>query len=285
MVSEANHEKSTFRFRDGKFLFADTCMGTGFIVQGHSLFDEGKTLVACQRAFEILHEADRTFSLYKPESPLSKLARGATTLADCPPVVAEIWDDCERWERTTDGWFCAFTPQNTFDPSGLVKTWAAERACEYLKAEGILDFSFNAGGDVYLSDELSEPEGWRVGVHKPVSLLSEDAGTLTVVDLRNTPYRAVCTSGSAERGEHIWNPKGYPLDRDALVQITVVSKNLVEADVWATAGFARGGSITSQLDELNHSNPENQVHALGVLKSGSLVATKGIEGLLAKTAS
>ena len=259
------------------FEHVEVCMGTTFRFAGRSPLSDAETQNVIAQACEILHEADRTFSLYKPESPLSQLARGETRVVDCPPVVGEIWDACDEWEKRTDGWFSAMTPQNTFDPSGVVKTWAAKRAAEYILQAGIKDFTMNAGGDVWLSDDLSLDQDWRIGISKPVSIASHDAGVLTVIDLKNTNFRAMATSGSAERGEHIWNPKAAGKEAPTdLVQVSVVAEDLVTADVWATAAFASGQRGVALL------NAAPGIEALFILANGDLAATDNFAQLFAK---
>jgi thiamine biosynthesis lipoprotein len=260
-----------------------SCMGTVFRLAGNSPLDATRTRSIVDQAFAMLDEADRTFSLYKPESPLSKLARGETNVASCPPVVSEVWDLCEAWEKTTDGWFSAFTPQNTFDPSGLVKTWAAAQAANHLYANGIDDFTLNAGGDVYISTEASNPIDWRIGVGKPVSIASADAGILTVLDLTGSGFQALATSGTAERGEHIWNPKAEGKEAaNQLAQVSVVAKDLVTADVWATAAFAMGPRCIDFINSHNANNPDQTVQVLAVWPDGDLAATDGFMSLFAK---
>ena len=251
-------------------------MGTAFRFAGRSPLNKAETQNIIAQACEILHEADRTFSLYKPESPLSQLARGETRVADCPPVVGEIWDACDEWEKRTDGWFSAMTPQNTFDPSGVVKTWAAKRAAEYILQSGIKDFTMNAGGDVWLSNDLTVNQEWRIGISKPISIAAPDAGVLTVIDLKGTNFRAMATSGSAERGEHIWNPKaaGKAAPTD-LVQVSVVAEDLITADVWATAAFAAGQRGVSLLNEVPG------IEALFIMANGDLAATDNFRNLFA----
>ncbi|MEY4554449.1 MAG: hypothetical protein RL197_876, partial [Actinomycetota bacterium] len=63
----------------------EECMGTVFIFQGRSELPEEVLSDILQSACAKLHEADQIFSLYKPESPLSQLARGETSVANCPP--------------------------------------------------------------------------------------------------------------------------------------------------------------------------------------------------------
>ncbi|MFM6967260.1 MAG: FAD:protein FMN transferase [Rhodoluna sp.] len=259
------------------FEHIELAMGTGFRFQGRSPLADGETSIILNQACAILHEADRIFSLYKPESPLSRLARGETSVAECPPVVNEIWQACEDWEKTTDGWFSAFTPEHTFDPSGLVKTWAAKRAAEHVLASGITDFTFNAGGDVMIAEGVTEAMDWRMGISKPVSIAADDAGVLTVIDLHRTPFRAMATSGSAERGAHIWNPKAAGLEAASeFVQVSVVAKDLVTADVWATAAFAEGERAIAHLNRIE------DVEALFVYENGELAATDGFIQLFAK---
>ena len=255
----------------------EICMGTIFRFAGRSALSPLETQTLITQACEILHEADRIFSLYKPESPLSRLARGETSVRELPPVVEEIWNECDAWQKATEGWFNAMTPQNTFDPSGVVKTWAAKRSAEYLVQAGITDFTLNAGGDVWLSQDLTSETDWRIAISKPVSIAAPDAGVLTVIDLKDTGYRAMATSGSAERGNHIWDPKSPGKTAPTeLVQVSVVAEDLVTADVWATAAFAEG------IRAVEHLNKIEGIEALFVSASGELAATDGFTALFAK---
>ena len=244
-------------------------MGTVFRFVGRTELNTDKAIA---EAVAVLHEADSIFSLYKPDSPLSKLARGETSVAQCPAVVNEIWDLCEKWTKETEGWFTAFTPEHTFDPSGVVKTWAAKLAAEKLEANGITDFAMNAGGDIRLSKEITPGFALRIGISTPVTIASPEAGVLTVVDLNDSNFRAVATSGTAERGEHIWNPKNNSW-ANQLAQVTVVSDDLVSADVWATALFAAGDQGLALAEK-------HGLQALFVNLEGQLSSTKSFTELL-----
>lgn len=251
-------------------------MGTVFVFRGRTELPNIDQIldVACEK----LHEADRIFSLYKPDSPLSRLARGETSVANCPAIVDHVWNLCEEWERVTGGYFSAFTLEHTFDPSGLVKTWAAQAAIDVLLSEGVVDFSLNAGGDILLSDELSEDNDWKLGISNPISIAVADAGLLTVVNLKDTYFRALATSGSAERGQHIWNPGAAELAGSDLVQVSVLAKDLVTADVWATAAFAEGPAALSRISK------QDDVEALFVFSDGRIDGTDGFAEVLKKSA-
>lgn len=256
------------------FEHLEPCMGTVFRFAGRTDLGDEDHSHAISSATNSLHKADAIFSLYKKHSPLSQLARGETSVAASPSVVDEVWNLCEQWEKTTDGWFCAFTPDRTFDPSGLVKTWAADYAAHKLLDAGIVDFTMNAGGDVWISGSASGEHDFLVGIGKPVSIASPEAGTLTVLDLAGTEFRAVATSGIAERGQHIWNPRGGELQKD-VVQVSVIARDLVEADVWATAAFAEG------LPSIDRLNKREHIEALYVLANGEITGTNGMVALFA----
>ncbi len=99
---------------------------------------------------------------------------------------------------------------------------------------------------------LGRPDGenpWRVGIRKPGSA-AEIATVVGVVDA------AVATSGTSERGEHIWSSQphcaGQPLS------VTVMGPELGVADALATAVFAAGGGTPDWL----HRFPEYRLLVL-----------------------
>ena len=65
-------------------------MGTVFRFAGRTPLNEQDQADALTQACEFLHAADEMFSLYKPESPLSRLARGETKVADLNPIVGDL---------------------------------------------------------------------------------------------------------------------------------------------------------------------------------------------------
>lgn len=255
------------------------CMGTVFRFTVSAVENDQVDRVAAliEKASETLREADRIFSLYKPDSPLARLARGEVSIGDCPPEVAMIWDQCERWEIQTSGYFSALNPQRIFDPSGLVKAWAAERAADILRRGGVQQFTLNAGGDVLIAESTAAAELWRVAISKPISIASPDFELLTVLDLANTGFCAVATSGSAERGAHIWNPREPGKTPDDLLAATVVAADLVTADIWATAIFAEGRTALDRIDFATQN-----IEALVVTRDGEPLGSPGLTRLLAR---
>lgn len=197
---------------------------------------------ALKDAVDWLHHVDRVFSTYRPDSAVSRLARGEIGLRDCSSEVREVLDLCERARRATDGWF-SHTADGTLDPSGLVKGWAVERASRLLRAAGAANTCVNGGGDLQLSGEPTPGSPWRIGVAHPL----HPGELCTVVTGRDL---AIATSGTAERGAHILDPHtGAPAVGPAAV--TVIGRRLTMTDAYATAAFARGAGALSWLAALD----------------------------------
>jgi FAD:protein FMN transferase len=181
--------------------------------------------------FEWLRLVDGIFSTYKPESEISRLGRGELRREQCSPVVGEVLDRCAELWTETGGYFDV-NAGGALDPSGYVKGWAVQRACERLRAEGSDNHCLNAGGDVFVRGAPRGRERWRVGVRHPWEALA----VAWVLEVSDT---AVATSGTYERGLHVLNPfTGAPAKE--LRSVTVVGPDLGTADAYATAALAMG---------------------------------------------
>ena len=227
-------------------------------------------------ACSILVDADEKFSLYKPESETSRLNSGDLNWDKASSVQVEVKDLVAEWKNKTAGFFDPVSPTGTYDPSGLVKTWAAKNAAMFLEANGYGDFTLNAGGDVYLGPRIETTLLNRVGLSNLKSVADKDASVNMILDLTGSAYRAVATSGSTERGDHIWS-KNSAL-KSKFLQATVVAKDLVTADIWATA-LISGGEQALDLFEARFKTSE--AVAVVTSKDGRIAATRGFAQVLA----
>jgi thiamine biosynthesis lipoprotein len=186
-----------------------------------------------------LHHVDRVFSTYRRDSDISRLDRAVCRIEDCDPDVARVLEMCADAASATDGYFTTM-PAGRLDPSGLVKGWAVEKASDMLCAAGSQRHVVNGGGDIQSVGTAADGQPWRVGISDPFDRDS----LLCVVDLAGG---AVATSGTAERGSHVINPRtGRPAEE--LASVTVVCPRLTDADVIATAAVARGTSALTWLE-------------------------------------
>ncbi|MEU2977140.1 FAD:protein FMN transferase [Streptomyces hirsutus] len=182
-----------------------------------------------------LRRVDEVFSTYRDDSQISRLARGELTVAECDPEVAEVLELAAEAERVSDGWFST-RYRGRLDPTGIVKGWATERAARRLAEAGAVGVSLNGGGDVQLLGTPGAGRPWRVGVSDPL----RPGGLAAVVSAAGADELAVATSGTAERGDHIVDPRTGRSAVTDLVAVTVVAPRLTWADCWATAAFAMG---------------------------------------------
>jgi FAD:protein FMN transferase len=204
------------------------CMGTVFSIDVRAPGVDG---AAVARVVEFLHWVDETFSTYRPESAVSRLRRGEVALRDCPPEVAEVLDRCRELSVETDGYFDC-RAGGVLDPSGFVKGWAIERASDLLAVAGSVNHCVNGGGDVQCTGQPAPGRPWRVGIADP----SDPRRLVATV---TGDRLAVATSGTAQRGAHIVDPRTGATPT-AFRSVTVVGTSLALVDAYATAAFAAG---------------------------------------------
>lgn len=200
-------------------------------------------LAAVEAIVAMLHRLDELCSTYLPGSEVSRLRRGELALADADPDVRRAAELCEQARELTGGWFDA-AADGLFDPSGVVKGWAVERAAALLVAAGSRRHSVNGGGDVAVGLGPEPGRPWRIGVADPL----HPGGLLAAVRLETG---GVATSGTAERGGHVFDPR-TGLAARGLAGVTVVGPSLLRADVLATAAVAAGPAAAPELLRSQH---------------------------------
>ena len=195
---------------------------------------------AIDAVFDDFALLDRTFSPFIRDSAVSRINRGELRSEDAGHLVTQAIELCRLYEQATDGYFSAWI-DGRFDPSGLIKGWAIDRACSILDSNGYRDYFVDAGGDIQTRGRNAEGGPWRVGIRNPVE---RDKVARVVL----ASGLAVATSGTYEKGEHILDPhSGKPAK--AWLSFTVAGPDIVQADVFATACFAMGAA---GLDFVSH---------------------------------
>ena len=210
---------------------AEPAMGTVFSFTAvHGALPPGAVRAALAAACRVLHHCDALFSTWDAASPVSRFRRGAAALSQLPGEFGAVLQECHVAKEASGGWFDPWAMPRGFDPTGLVKGWATERALDELRGAGLPGALINGGGDVAAFGSPGTGR-WRVGIRHPWR-----AGALAcIVEIE----AAVATSGGYERGPHLIDPgTGLPAARAA--SATVTGPSLALADALAT-GVAVGG--------------------------------------------
>ncbi|WP_163197788.1 FAD:protein FMN transferase [Bifidobacterium platyrrhinorum] len=218
--------------------------------------DEDTLRVAAEACRGSLAGVDRTFSPFRPDSLTSRANRGDWGGLLRDPDFAEVYARASMAADLTRGHFRAMR-HGRYDPVGLVKGWAIERAFDRFlrplldggRAEAAV---LGGGGDMQAGVRPGSDFTWGVGIEDPgrADML---AGTVRL------GCGAVATSGLSKRGGHIdrmpaWDGSRSGRDpSDDVIQATVVGTHLTDADMWATtavaAGLERFRTLTAREDD------------------------------------
>jgi len=185
---------------------------------------------------EFFYQVDRDFSTYKSDSQVSSIRRGELKLEDASEYVQQVWALCEFSRELTLGAFDPWKADGGFDPSGLVKGWAAEVGAQMLVEAGCENVLINASGDIVLRGgqptDTGEIKAWNIGVVSP-----DD--TEKFVKIFDVVDGSVATSGDYKKGAHIVDPHTGLIAIGAR-SATVVGPDGAICDALATALMVDG---------------------------------------------
>jgi thiamine biosynthesis lipoprotein len=180
-----------------------------------------------QQVIDFCEQVDADFSTYIDTSWVTQLRTNQVEITSCPPAVQEVWQLCLQAKHLTDGAFDPWAVEGGFDPSGLVKGWAADKCADLLVSLGIEHVQVNAAGDLSLRggfyDGVVKP--WRIGVVNPDNR-AEVVETFEIND------GAIATSGIYERGAHISEP------HTGMIAIVAKSATVVGPKGWLCDAMA-----------------------------------------------
>lgn len=243
-----------------------------------------------------LADAEARFSAFRADSELCRSWRGDLAPDEPSELMRAVVVEVEHLRSETGGAFHPVDRSGRFDPTGYVKGWAIQRAVEGVLAHGVRDVCLGIGGDLQAvggagPDRTGLAQPWRVAVVDPA-----DTRRIVAIVSAGGPM-AVATSGSAQRGEHIWDAPPWstlsrggrgagapaPPLRRGLASITVVGPELRRADAYATAIWA--GALRAGLDEAWAWLGGTGYEALAVDAHGGIRGTPGMADLLVRPAA
>jgi FAD:protein FMN transferase len=206
-----------------------TIMGMPAIVE---IIDQGVTTDDFAEVFDYWISVDERFSVYKKNSEITLYNEGKINEESLSEEMKKVFKLAEETKNKTDGFF-DIAHNGKIDPSGLVKGWAIYSASMILRKKGFKNFYVEIAGDIEVAGLNSEDKKWAIGIRNPFNK-KENVKVIYLSD------QGIATSGTMERGQHIYNPKKPKEIIKDVVSLTVIGPNIYEADRFATACFAMG---------------------------------------------
>lgn len=199
--------------------------------------DEEALQAGIDKVREFAIYVDDVFSTYKPESVISQLRRNEISIESTSEDVKDVWNRCAFAREITEGAFNPWAVEGGFDPSGLVKGWAADKCAQIMLDSGAKHVQINAAGDLTLRGghfdaAKLEVVPWSIGVVNPENRQE-------IVQVFNITDGSIATSGSYERGAHILDPHTGLIAIGAR-SATVIGPDGGLADALATALMVEG---------------------------------------------
>lgn len=190
---------------------------------------------------DVLERWERTFSLFRPDSELSRVNDSAARVLLVSKLFAQTLEVALDVAAETDGLvdptLCgrcgevvlfgqvlSRPPGLTLDLNGVVKALAVEDAVATLDEPGFV----SVGGDL--------------AVRGAVDVALPASGAIRVA------AGGLATSGTASRGAHLVDPRTGAAAESRWEQVTASGRTCLAADVAAKAGFLLGGDGPEWLD-------------------------------------
>jgi thiamine biosynthesis lipoprotein len=197
------------------------------------IVDGSATQTTYDDVFAYLTSIDERFSTYKENSEISRINRGEILPDAYSKEMIEVLALSKETSEITHGYFNIRTADGSVDPSGLVKGWAINNAASLVRNYGFQNFYIEIAGDIQTSGKDSRGEEWSIGIRNP--FVREE-----IVKVFYPHGKGIATSGTYERGAHIYNPLKPNATEYDFVSFTVIGPDIYEADRFATAAFVMG---------------------------------------------
>lgn len=222
--------------------------------------DEAVTLADIKAVFDYFQLIDNKFSIYKPNSEISRINQGKIPISKISPEMKQVFKLARQTKIQSNGYF-DINYKSQLDPSGIVKGWAILNASKILRKKGFKNFYIEAGGDIQSFGLSSKGQNWKIGIRNPFNLTE-------IIKVISPQNRGVATSGNYLRGEHIYDPVSGRIENE-LISLTVIAPDIYQADRFATAAFAMGKS------GINFINNLKGFECLMIDKEGLSIITPG----------
>lgn len=213
--------------------------------------------------------------VYEVSQKVSSITEGAFDITVAP--IVNLWGfgkekrtHVEQWEIDSVMQFVGFSKiklQNDYliksDPriqlnfNAIAKGFAVDKVAQFLVSQGYANCIVDIGGEV-VALGTKDGQQWQVGIQTPTNEADGAIDSQYAFPMKN---RAVATSGNyrnyiekdGKRYSHIISPKTGNPEKSTLLSVSVIAKDCVTADAYATAFMVLGMEKSLEIVKRNPS--------------------------------
>lgn len=192
---------------------------------------DGYTNVAMGSVLSVWHEYREEGSLDPASAALPSFSElsAAATHTDIENIVTD----------RESGTLSRLDPELKIDVGAIAKGYAAEKAAEYLRENGITGYILNVGGNVCAVGTKADGSSWKIGIEDPLGGEAQQ-----YIEYLNMTDGSLVTSGSYQRYYYVDGVRYHHIiDRDTLmpenefVSVSVLCPSSALGDALSTALF------------------------------------------------
>lgn len=159
--------------------------------------------------------------------------------------------------KLSNGTLIKQDPRIMFDFNAIAQGYSVDIVADYIESLGIKNYLVEIGGEIKAKGKNPKNDSWKVGIDKPIE--NNNIPGASLQNIIKIDDCSLATSGNyrkffekeGKKYTHFIDPiSGYPIYSN-LLSITVIAKDCITADAYATAFMIMGLEKTKKYLEKN----------------------------------
>ena len=271
----------------GTFSRTEKTLGYEYQIKGYSTLPSFNVHPIIRLACHTIDSLENLFDFKNPNSMVNRYNNGQVRLHETPELFQNVMGECLFWQKETDGLFSPFNKSmihqgyngNIFDPQGILKSFSMQILSEVMSGFELNDYSITVWGDTLISNTHQLAEDWILNIAQPLTV-KEYKTNIISLNFENTHMKAIAKSNLQDNMENIWLPQiSTPKVQDFL-ETTIISKDIIAADVWSLVALVEGQAVVERIQAynqkmVNSNQTENTIEGMFLTGDYEYVFTEG----------
>lgn len=264
--------------------------GYVFNLQGFSNMPLNNVTPVIRLACHTIDSLENLFNFDDPHSMVNQYNQGNIKLHETSKLFQNVMETCLHWQKETEGLFTPFNTSlmhenhkgNIFDPRGILKSFSMKTLSQVMEAFQINDHTVTVWDDVLISSQHALNKDWTVNIRQPLTILGNKTNILSL-NFENTLMRASATSNLQDNNNDLWKkPSTLKQKTQDFIETTIISHDIIAADVWSLASIIGGFHTVDLINKLNvkavkENTPEKIIEGMFVTGDYQYVFTEGFQ--------